>query len=289
MATGQDVGVDIEDDRPFKPMLMLAENVRCRDSAGLAALSATQRAQQLRARVVLHDYVVEILDAAEAAGQSWLTDSTISSWVGLRDLTALLVQDTQTPASEGRPAGGTQTVTADVLAAAWELVRLLDGERYGISPQEAGARMLELREHTGLPELFRGHLMLIGVLTQLLLGRPGADIGDGGIPAPPEEYGTDADPFKNLLPAALIGLRRAFPDLDPAALPLLADALTAALLRQDVLAWGEQHAPAPSRDERLGAAYLVWSLATIYADATDTPGALHTLITDMLTDRSPQP
>jgi len=92
------VGMDEHGDLPFQtPLVLLTGDIGEQDRQGLAGLDHTQREQQLRARTVLHRYVETILDRAEADGRTWLTDASLTSWVNLRDLTALLVAAAEDP------------------------------------------------------------------------------------------------------------------------------------------------------------------------------------------------
>jgi hypothetical protein len=74
------------------PIVLLPGNLHDQDRAGLAALRDTDRAQQREARRILHAYVQQVLDDAEAEGRTWISDARLTSWANLHDLTGLLLE-----------------------------------------------------------------------------------------------------------------------------------------------------------------------------------------------------
>ena len=70
------------------------------DTAGLAALTPAERAEQLRVRQMLHDYVDQIWEDAKGRGLDPATRPEWNAVAGLRDLTNALVEQTMQAQSE---------------------------------------------------------------------------------------------------------------------------------------------------------------------------------------------
>jgi hypothetical protein len=77
------------DDDYQPPLVLLSGDLSRLDRRALADLSAEQK----YARIVLYRYVRDVLAAAEARGESWLTHPEWTSWQYLKDLIELLVDN----------------------------------------------------------------------------------------------------------------------------------------------------------------------------------------------------
>ncbi|MPY84962.1 MAG: hypothetical protein GEV00_16945 [Actinophytocola sp.] len=95
----------------------------------------------------------------------------------------------------------------------------------------------------------------------------------------PTEQGEGDDAVSVLFPPLMRALRRRFPDLAPASLPMLAGVLTAALTEQDAVAWRDGFGP-PGQPELAGLTCLLW-LVRDFFDAATSAGQADQLIAEV--------
>ncbi|WP_190232889.1 hypothetical protein [Streptomyces avicenniae] len=151
-------------------------------------------------------------------------------------------------------------VVADAaVRAAWDSYRVLDDSTTPEERRRARRRIEAAVAAYGRDEVYRGAAFLVGVLTAVLA-----------------EDAEDRDPLGGLVPAVL-GRLRAFDTLDVAHVPMVAGALTAAVLGQDVVAWRDRLGPIPPQ-EAAALGFTLWLLADLHDLAVDRPGATDALV-----------
>lgn len=140
-------------------------------------------------------------------------------------------------------------VGQDVLAAAWQMADRLN---HSVTDRPEDLRELQqLVDVHGPHELFRGHVMISGVLAKALANTCEDDV----------------DPLLHLVPIPLKRFRDDdFAEIDPSVLPAVAAIVTAGMTGQDALGWVEQHMPEPTQAERMALVYLAWMLSTMFDD-----------------------
>lgn len=150
---------------------------------------------------------------------------------------------------------GAPQLGGDVLVTAWRTVVSLDPEDSS-SEQRADIRAV-VREQ-GHAEIARAMILLTSALLNVLADDVARDPGD--------QSGED-DALSVMFPPLMRQLRRRFPELAPASLPMIAGVLTAALTGQDAVAWRDEFG-APSEPELASLTCLLWLVRDFFDTAT---------------------
>ncbi|MFI7274545.1 hypothetical protein [Streptomyces sp. NPDC049879] len=156
--------------------------------------------------------------------------------------------------------GGEGVVADAAVRAAWDSYRVLDDSTTPEERRLARRRIEAAVAVHGRDEVYRGAAFLVGVLATVLA----EDTADG------------SDPLGSLVPAVLRRLR-AFEALDAAHVPMVAGALTAAVLGQDVVAWRDRLGSIPPQ-EAAALGFTLWLLADLHDFAVERPGATDALV-----------
>lgn len=141
------------------------------------------------------------------------------------------------------------TVSRDAIRTAWRCVRMFGGPTEGKPMATVAVELREAIDGAGRDDVSRGMMTLLGAL----IGWACTSMDEGP---------SDDDALSSLLPPLLRLLRKAHPWVPNTKLPMLAGAITAAALRQDVSSWCDRLGGLDPSDT-FAFAYLAWLVADL--------------------------